>query len=75
MSDSVSESIFAVASSSTSTRGLWAIARAKESSWRSPVEKVEPRSATIWFMPPGRRETKPSAQASVSASATSESEI
>ena len=46
MSCSVSVSMEAVASSRTNTAGLCAMARAKESSWRWPAEKVDPRSVT-----------------------------
>lgn len=46
MSASVCASTFAVASSRTKILSLWTIARAKQTSWRSPTLKLAPPSET-----------------------------
>ena len=75
ISCSVSVSMEAVASSSTNTAGSCAMARAKDSSWRCPAEKVEPRSVTGVSMPCGSLSMKSRAHASRSARSTCSSVI
>ena len=73
--NSVSVSTLDVASSSTSTRGSNASARANDSSCFWPTDNVAPRSATGVDRPAGMRLTKPQAWTDSSARCTCASSI